>query len=195
MAGFARHTRRVTASACRLASQVLPQEALEDGPLLQLLDSPVLSHHDEDAWEIKFPVTEVVIGKNQFAPISGLFYPDGTVRRLRSIEAVAGRVVPGLAAKPDEQGMPIGRQRAGWLAEYARFMTRNEVTESTWRERNTALAALIVHGVFNPDAAEVLTALENARTAYKEGRREVAYRAVKTLLIRAAEVLTDREAR
>jgi hypothetical protein len=26
-------------------------------PLLQLLDSPILCDHDEDAWEIKFPIS------------------------------------------------------------------------------------------------------------------------------------------
>jgi hypothetical protein len=138
-------------------------------------------------------VWEVIIGKNQFAPISGLFYPDGTVRRFSSIEAVAGRAVPGITVKPDAEGIPIARQRAGRLKEYARFMTRNAVTDSTWRERNTAVAALIVHGVYNPDAAEVLKSLEDARSAYDEGRRDVAYRAVRILLRRAAEVLINRD--
>jgi len=136
---------------------------------------------------------ELTIGKNQFAPISGLFYPDGTVRRLSSIEAVVGGPVSGLVAKPDEEGMPIARQRAGRLAEYVRFLARNEVTESTWRERNTAVAALIVHGVYNPDAADVLKKLEDARAAHQAGGREAAYRAVEQLLRHAADVVTKRE--
>jgi hypothetical protein len=138
-------------------------------------------------------VWELVIGRNQFAPVSGLFYPDGTVRRLSSIEAVVGGPVAGLREKPDEDGMPIARERAGRLAEYVRFMARNEVTEVTWRERNTAVAALIVHGVYNPDAADVLGKLENARAAYQEGDREAAYRGVEQLLRRAADILTNRE--
>ena len=136
---------------------------------------------------------ELIIGKNQFAPISGIFYPDGTVRRLSSIEAVVGGPVSGLAEKPDAAGMPIARQRAGRLAEYARFMARNAVTEPTWRERNTAVAALIVHGVYAPDAAHVLKRLEEARAAHQAGRREAAYRSVGQLLRRAADVLTRRE--
>jgi len=135
-------------------------------------------------------VWEVVIGKNQFAPISGLFYPDGSVRRASSIEAVAGRAVPGVTVRPDANGMPIARQRAGRLAEYVRFMARNEVTDVTWRERNTAVAALIVHGVYNPNAADVRKKLEGARADYAEGRHDVAYRAVAELLNRAAEILT-----
>jgi hypothetical protein len=35
--------------------QVLPRHALEDGR--HLLDSPMPPDHDEDAWEIKFPIT------------------------------------------------------------------------------------------------------------------------------------------
>jgi hypothetical protein len=138
-------------------------------------------------------VWEVVIGKNQFAPISGLFYPDGSVRRASSIEAVAGRGVPGLTVKPDVEGVHIARQRAGRLAEYVRFLSRNEVTDSTWRERNTAVAALIVHGVYNPGAADVLKRLEEARLAHAEGQLDVAYRAVAELLSRAAEILTERD--
>ncbi len=138
-------------------------------------------------------VWEVVIGKNQFAPISGLFYPDGSVRRASSIEAVARKSVPSLTVKPDTEGVPIARQRAGRLAEYARFLARNEVTNSTWRERNTAVAALIVHGVYKPDAADVLKKLEDARTAHAEGQRDVAHRAVTDLLRRAAGILTERD--
>ena len=66
-------------------------------------------------------------------------------------------------------------------------------TEATWRERNTAVAALIVHGIYKSDAADVLEKLEEARAAYKAGRREAAYRAVEPLLRRAVEVLTKRE--
>jgi hypothetical protein len=143
------------------------------------------------AFGVGHTVWEVVIGKNQFAPISGLFYPDGSVRRLSSIEAVAGRSVAGLVVKPDKEGVPIARQRAGRLAEYARFMTRDDVTESTWRERNTAVAAFILHGVYNPDAADTLKKLEDARTAYDEGDREAAFHAVKELLILAAEILNN----
>jgi hypothetical protein len=138
-------------------------------------------------------VWEVVIGKNQFAPISGLFYPDGSIRRASSIEAVAGRTILDLKVKPDAEGVPVARQRAGRLAEYLRFMSRNEITDSTWRERNTAVAALIVHGVYNPDAADVLKRLEKARTAHAGGQCDVAYRAVAELLSRAAEILTERD--
>ncbi len=138
-------------------------------------------------------VWEVVIGKNQFAPISGLFYPDGSVRRASSIEAVAGAAISGLKVKADAEGVAIARQRAGRLAEYVRFISRNEITDSTWRERNTAVAALVVHGVYNPDAADVLKELEEARSAYAEGRHDVAYCAVAELLSRAAEILTERD--
>ena len=65
-----------------------------------------------------------------------------------------------------DEGVPIARQRAGRLAEYVRFLARNEVTDLTWRERNTAVAALIVHGVYKPDAADVLEQLEEEDAAH-----------------------------
>lgn len=138
-------------------------------------------------------VWEVVIGKNQFAPISGLFYPDGSVRRASSIEAVAGKAITGLTVKPDAEGVSIARQRAGRLAEYVRHMSRNDVTGSTWRERNTAVAALTVHGVYKPNNTDVLNKLELARAAHADGRHEVAYKTVAGLLTRAAAILTERD--
>ncbi|NQT13500.1 MAG: hypothetical protein HQ582_12170, partial [Planctomycetes bacterium] len=136
---------------------------------------------------------ELVIGRNQFAPISGLFYPDGTVRRLTSIEAVVGGPVSGLLEKPDEEGVAIARQRAGRLAEYVRFLARDEVTEPTWRERNTAVRALLVHNVYGDEAEGVLEKLEAARTAYASGDRAEAFGVVRKLLEQAAGVLTERE--
>ena len=75
---------------------------------------------------------------------------------LGEVEAVVGRPVDGLSEKPDEEGVPIARQRAGRLAEYVRFLARNDVTEPTWRERNTAVRALLVHNVYGDQAAQVL---------------------------------------
>ncbi len=136
---------------------------------------------------------ELVIGRNQFAPISGLFYPDGTVRRLSSVEAVAGGPVAGLSEKPDEEGVPIAGQRAGRLEEYVRFLARDEVTETTWRERSTGVRALLAHGVYGDEAASVLADLDAARAAYASGDRAEAFRSVKKLLEEAASVLTERE--
>jgi len=136
---------------------------------------------------------ELVIGRNQFAPISGLFYPDGTVRRLSSIEAVVNGPVAGLSEKPDEEGVPIARQRAGLLAESVRFLARDEVTEATWRERSTGVRALLVHNVYGDEAASVLGELDTARAAYASGDRAEAFRVVRKLLERAAGVLTERE--
>ncbi len=39
---------------------MLPQQLLLR-LILQLLDSPILCDHDEDAWEIKFPITDTTI--------------------------------------------------------------------------------------------------------------------------------------
>jgi hypothetical protein len=138
-------------------------------------------------------VWELMIGKNQFAPISGLLYPDGTVRRLSSLEAMMNAPAEGFSEKPDEAGVPIASQRTGRLAEYVRFMARNPVTDPTWRERNTAVRALLVVNVYGADASQVLKELEGAREVYGRGDRASAYEAVEKLLGQAAEILTDRE--
>jgi hypothetical protein len=136
---------------------------------------------------------ELIIGRNQFAPISGLLYPDGTVRRTSSLEAFMNGPAEGFTEKPDEEGMPIARQRAGRLAEYVRFLARNPATDTTWRERNTAVRALLVVNVYGADAAGVLKELEEARQAYRRGDHDSAYEVVEKLLRQAAKVLTDRE--
>ncbi|MHC4401082.1 MAG: cellulase family glycosylhydrolase [Planctomycetota bacterium] len=138
-------------------------------------------------------VWELVIGRNQFAPISGLLYPDGTVRHLSSLEAVMNGPPEGFTEKPEAEGVPIARQRAGRLAEYVRFMARNAVTDSTWRERNTAVHALVIHKVYGADAAKALDELETARAAHRGGHKANAFQVVQKLLEQAAAVLTERE--
>jgi hypothetical protein len=143
-------------------------------------------------FQVGHTVWELVIGDNQFAPISGLFYPDGTVRRISSIEAVMNAPAEGLTEKPDKAGVPIARQRAGRLAEYVRFMARNPVTDATWRERNTAVHALVIHNVYGEQGVDVFKDLEEARAAYRRGDHAVAYQAVGKLLQQAAEILAKR---
>ncbi len=138
-------------------------------------------------------VWEVVIGRNQFAPISGLFYPDGTVRRLTSIEVVINAKPDGYAEKPDSQGVPIARQRAGRLAEYARFAARNAVTEETWRERNTLAYAAALINAYGDKKAECPKRLEVARAAYTNGDKQEAFETVEQLLKIAADILTERD--
>ena len=138
-------------------------------------------------------VWEVVIGRNQFAPISGLFYPDGTVRRLSSIEAVLNAPPRGLVEKPDAEGVPIASQRSGLPSEYARFVARNPVTEETWRERNTLAFAAGLINAYGDRTLESFERLEEARAAYAGGNKQEAFRTVEQLLDLAAKVLTERD--
>lgn len=101
----------------------------------------------------------------------------------------------GLVEKPDDQGMPTARHRPGRLAEYVRFLARNAVSDPTWRERNTAVAALLVHGVYGSEAAGVLKRLEAARAAFDRGDRDTAYRIVTRLLRQAATRLEEKDTR
>ena len=137
---------------------------------------------------------ELVIGRNQFAPVSGLFYPDGTVRRLSQIQAVVDGPVPqGLTEKPDSQGVPIAASREGLLAEYVRFAVRNAVTEPTWRERNTMVAALLWINTYGEQRMNVWNELQAARTAYKSGDKTQAFKTVERQLHKAVDLLTAAE--
>lgn len=60
-------------------------------------------------------------------------------------------------------------------------LTTTEATDATWRERNTAVDARIVHGVYNPNAAGVRNTLDDASTAPAVGQREVAFHALTRL--------------
>jgi len=134
-------------------------------------------------------VWELMIGRNQFAPVSGLFYPDGTVRRLSALEAVMNAPPKKLVEKPDSEGVPIGAVRAGLLAEYVRFTARNPVTNLTWRERSTLVHALAVRNVYGKDGPKVLEELRAARAAYAKGGKAKAFQAVEKLLKQAAAIL------
>ncbi len=155
-------------------------------------------------YEMVFPVLrelgvghtawELVIGRNQFAPISGLFYPDGSVRRLAQIEAVVGGPAPqGIAEKPDSQGVAIANQKVGLVAEYVRFAARNAVTEDTWRERTTLVAAAVWRKHYGEQGEAVSKELEAAKAAYAEGEKKQAFQAVEALLKRAADILGGAE--
>lgn len=85
---------------------------------------------------------EVMIGKTVFTHVAGMFYPDGTVRRLSELEAVMGKKPEGFEEKPDSEGEPYGQpemtlpQRLNLV--YTR-MTKYPTDEENFRERYTLL--------------------------------------------------------
>jgi len=111
--------------------------------------------------------------------------------------ASAAAVLALMAAPAMAQGGPGGRQGPamgrGMMRGGPAAMARNPVTDPTWRERNTAVRALLVVNVYGTDAAQVLKELEEAREAYRRGDRASAYEVVEKLLEQAAKTLTDRE--
>jgi len=131
-------------------------------------------------------IWELMIGKIQFRNVSGLFYPDGTVRRISQIEAVMNKPAVGFVEKSDEEGVPILRQAPGRLAEYVEFMARNPVTEMTWRERMTAVQTIAqTLNVFGDGKEEVLEELDAAVELHSEGESKRAYEIVGKLMAEA----------
>lgn len=135
-------------------------------------------------------IWEIMIGRIQFRNVSGLFYPDGTVRRISQIEAVMNKRADGFVEKGEDEGVPILREAPGLLAEYVAFMARNAVTEMTWRERTTAINALAqALNVYGDRKEEVLSELSEAMKYYSDEQAEKAFEIVGCLMMEAKEKL------
>lgn len=135
-------------------------------------------------------IWEIMIGKIQFRNTSGLFYPDGEVRRISQIEAVINKPATGFVEKSDEEGAPILREAPGRLAEYVEFMSRNPVTEMTWRERSTAVQTIArTLNILGDRKEAVLEELDAAIKLHSEGEAEQAYEIVGRLMAQTKEAL------
>jgi acyl-homoserine-lactone acylase len=140
---------------------------------------------------VGFFVWELMIGRTQFNHQQGLFYADGTVRRIAQVEAVSDVRADLLVEKPDSEGLPFRRALPERIAEYLEFVTRNPVSEPTWRERNTMVEAMTAfQGMYREKRGDALGRLLEARKDYDEGRKDKAFAAVGQLLREARSQLT-----
>jgi hypothetical protein len=138
-------------------------------------------------------IWEIMIGRTQFRNVSGLFYPDGTARRLSQIEAVMNKPVDSFVEKSDEDGAPILREAPGRLEEYVAFMARNAVTEMTWSERTTAIRALgKVLDVFGDRKEAAFAELNGVIEMHARGEVKPAYEIVSKLLVEARDNLKQK---
>jgi len=129
---------------------------------------------------------ELMIGRTQFDHQQGLFYPDGTVRRIEQVEAVLNGPAGFLREKPDHEGKPFRRASPDRHIEYLDFVTRDPVSDATWRERNTLVSALAAfQGAYGDQREEILRRLDQARKAYEAGEKRRAFEAVGELLATA----------
>jgi len=136
---------------------------------------------------------ELMIGRLQFNRMQGLFYPDGTVRRIAQVEAIMDAPAQFLTEKPDSEGIPFNSSMEDRVAEYVHFLARNAITEDTWRERNTAVYALIERTTYGDSNDDAEHRLETARRDYAAGRKKEACAAVRELLREADKVLSSRK--
>jgi len=139
---------------------------------------------------VGYLIWELMIGRIQFNRQQGLFYPDGTVRRISQVEAVMDGPAGFMQEKPDSEGLPFDRNMRDRVVECVAFAVRNPVTEVTWRERNTMIEPLVFFfGVFGDKKDQVLARLKVAREAYGTGNKGEAFRSVGGLLREAHDEL------
>jgi len=131
-------------------------------------------------------IWELMIGSTQFDHQQGLFYPDGTIRRIEQVEAVMNGPADFLVEKADWEGKPLRRASPERLVEYLEFVTRNPVSDDTWRERSTLVTVLAAfRGAYGEETKDVLQRLEQAREDHQAGRKPDAFEVVGELLVLA----------
>ena len=142
--------------------------------------------------KIGFYIWEVTIGRTQFRTISGLFYPDGTVRRLSQIEAVLGKPATGFVEKPDSEGIPItaGLHPNELAGPAFKRMTGSPTDDGNFSERYTALELFSRHHKTLGDKSDqVSQELDVVATLRKEGKRKEAFRKVDELIKFSEQVI------
>ena len=144
--------------------------------------------------KIGFYIWEVMIARTQFRNIAGLFYPDGTVRRLSQIEAVLGKPAVGLVEKPDSEGEPIsaGPPVKELVAPTIRRMVGTATNDENYSERYTLLMALSRHlKMLGDKSDEVTKQLDAADALRKGGRPTEAFSQIDRLLKIAQQTLLE----
>ena len=128
---------------------------------------------------------ELMIGRDALASTGGIFYPDGTVRRLSHVEAVLGREAVGFVKKPDREGVPLAPMKgpsvlaAGQLDRLTGTPTDDE---NAW-ERFTVLWSVANPLNFASQEADYLRRqVEELRTLMEQGRTGEAYPRIEALL-------------
>jgi len=143
--------------------------------------------------KIGYYFSELMIGKWQFRTVVGLFYPDGTVRRLSRISAVLGKPAEGFIEKPEKEGVPIVnvpieqayRDILNPLkhGRFAKYLKRRPTTRLNFSERFTALQSLaIMRG-----SEEINNKLKIVKAFYEDRKFEKAFKEVDDLLHRIVE--------
>jgi len=138
-------------------------------------------------------VWEVMIARTQFAPIAGLFYPDGTVRRISHAEAVYGGSVPGLVEKPDSEGVPInsGPPVLTLTGPSLKRMAASRTNKHTCAERLSLLKLLSLSSLFGQRNETIAAGVKEAEAMLEAGKTREAYIRLNELLQIAQPALEE----
>ncbi len=144
--------------------------------------------------KVGFYFWEVMIARTQFRNIAGLFYPDGTVRRVSQIEAVLGKPARGFVEKPDTEGEPIsgGLTVPQLVAPAIERMMERLTDEENYSERYTLLMTLSRHTrLLGNMSDDVAGELDHVAALRKEGKDAEAFSKVDRLLEPAYRTLLE----
>ena len=137
---------------------------------------------------------ELMIGKTVFRSVAGLFYPDGTVRRISELEAVMDRPAIGFEEKPDSEGVSYS---AG--ADFQEILTRTlarmadtPTDDENYRERYTLFITLTRTGrSFGGASQEITRRVDIVGRLLEQGEKRQALHELDALLKTAREAVRD----
>jgi hypothetical protein len=128
---------------------------------------------------------ELMIGRNLCASTGGIVYPDGTVRRLRHVEAVLGRKPEGWAKKPDSEGVPLAPMRGAdhFVGREIERLTAIPINDGNAWEYYTILWSAANEFTIAKDESEYLVSQVNElRPVMDQGRKDEAYPRIEALM-------------
>ena len=128
---------------------------------------------------------ELMIGRNLCRTTGGIVYPDGTVRRLRHVEAVLGARPEGWVKKPDRDGVPFAQMKGAthFCGREIERLTAQPINDDNAWEYYTILWSVANPGcISEDDTAYLLAQINELRPLMDQGRKAEAYPRIEALM-------------
>jgi hypothetical protein len=128
---------------------------------------------------------ELMIGRNLCASTGGIFYPDGTVRRLSHVEAVLGRPAEGFVKKPDREGVPFAQMKGASYycgREIERLTAFPINDENAWEYFTLLWSAANPFSIAEDESKYLGEQINDLRGLMEQGRKSEAYPRIEALM-------------
>ncbi len=128
---------------------------------------------------------ELMIGKNLCASTGGIVYPDGTVRRLRHVEAALGRKPEGWVKKPDREGVPFAQMKGADFycgREIERLTAYPINDENAWEYFTILWSAANPFAISEDECKYLVGQINELRPLMEQGRKAEAYPRIEALM-------------